>query len=347
MEYRIDKTTKILYFILAGVCFLIGGGLLIHTFGTAGSASGAPEVIGSLLFIFMGIIIGLRVSRLSLMIDDYSLTMKDVFSSRTIQLSEIDGYRRGQKQQLFILLKNGGKRLHISPGLGRREELVQWLSENYADVDLRENKKEMEILLENEQFGVSTADRQARLETAKKIDSASTVIGTGLFFWAFFVPQPYELIMVLLFVMPWIARDYRLYGLDKRAWLLLIEVAIVAAMICAFVCRQAIVTSGKKVLTYSCIVVLAGLYSYSVLVFSNCYYDRSEPEVYPVMVMGKRINSGRSKSYYLRLSSWGPYKNGKEISVPRSLYDGVREQDMVKVVSKKGRWKMGWFWLEK
>jgi hypothetical protein len=387
MEYRIDKATKVLYFILAGFCALIGGALLVYGLATHGFGEQALGLIGGILILLAGVVLVLQVYRLNLTIDDYSLTTKNVFSSRTIQLSKIDGYRRGPRNQLYLVLKSDGKRLSLSQGLGKRQELIQWLAENYSDIDVRENKKELEVLLGNERFGGTKEDRQARLDGARKLETTSTVVGFGLFFWSLFASQPYELTMIVLFVMPWIAvavtwyfkglmklykrksspypsvvplmfftilsawvavlRDYNLYRFEKDVWLFLIGGTILGTVICVGVCWQAIVTSAKKVLTYSCIVVMAGLYSYSLLVFSNCYYDRSEPDVYPVTVTGMRISSGRSTSYYLTLSAWGPYREGKEISVPRSFYEGVKEQDRVNVVSKKGKWKMGWFWVER
>ena len=387
MEYRVSNAAKILYFILAGFCILMGAALLVYVVGARGFAEQVAEIIGSIIILLMGVVVGLRVFRLSLTIDGYSLTMKDVFSSRTILFSEIDGYRMGPKNQIYIVLKKDGKRFRLSQGLGKQQELLQWLAENYTDIDVRENKREMQDLLGNERFGLTKEDRQARLEMARKIDRASTVVGVGLLFWSLFASQPYELVMVLLFVVPWLAvavtgyfkglmklykrksspypsivqlffftvfgvwvavlRDFNLYELGSKAWLLLVGGMILAAVICIVVCWPAIVTSSKKILTYPCIVVMAGLYSYSLLVYSNCYYDRSDPEVYPVEITGKRESSGRTTSYYLSLSPWGPYKNGKEISVPRSFYVAVKEQDPVNVVAKKGKWGLPWFWVEK
>ena len=370
----------------------MGGGLLVYGW-KEDSGGWLAEFIGSVFIILLGIVIVRQIYRLSLTADRYSIMIKNAFSVRTILLSDIDGYRRvssgyrWSKDYVFIVLKNGGKRIRIPQTLGGRPELLRWLADNYTDIDLRENRKELEVLLENEQFGATRQDRMARLKSARNFEKYSGIAGLVLFFWSFFESQPYELTMIVLFVMPWAAvavtwyykglmklykkksspypsmvpvmfftifsawvsvlRDYQLYEIEKRAWLLFAGAAMLAAMICVFVCWQGIVTSGRKVLTYSFIFVLAGLYSYSLLIFTNCYYDRSNPDVYPVEVRGKRMTSGNSASYYLELSAWGPYKNGKQTEVPRSFYEGVKEQDQVNVVSKKGKWKMGWFWLER
>ena len=393
MEYRIDKATKILYFILASFCFLFGGGLFVDALVTVGSGNRIAELAGGCLIILPGIVIVRQVYRLGLTVDNYSLTIKNAFSVRTILLTDIDGYRRisggyrWSKDHVFIVLKKGGRRIRIPQALEGRTELLRWLADNYPDIDLMENRKELEVLLENERFGATRQDRIARLQSAQKLDKYSGIAGIVLCFWSFFDSQPYELIMVVLFVMPWAAvgitwyykgliklykkksspypsvapvmiftifsawvsvlRDYQLYEFEKRVWLPFAGATILVAMICVFVCWQGIVTSVRKALTYSCIFVFAGLYSYSLLIFTNCYYDRSKPDIYPVEVRGKRMTSGNSASYYLELSSWGPYKNGKQTEVPRSFYEGVREQDVVTVVSKKGRWEMGWFWLER
>ncbi len=393
MEYRIGKGAKILYFLLASFCLLIGGALFMYALEEGGFGERMAEIVGSLLIILLGIVVIRHVHRFSLTVDNDSITIKTAFSVKTILLSDIDGYRRinggyrWSKDHLFIVLKNGGRRIRVPQALEGRPELFRWLADNYPDIDLRENGKELELLLENGQFGVSRQARMARLRSAQHFEKYSGITGLVLCFWSLFESQPYELVMIVLFVMPWAAaavtwyykgliklykrksspypsmvpvmffticsawvsvlRDYELYEFENRTWLFFAGGAILAAVICVFLCWRGIVTSRRKLLTYSCIFLFAGVYSYSLLIFSNCYYDRSKPDIYPVEVRGKRMSSGSSASYYLEFSAWGPYNKGKQVEVPRSFYEGVRESDRVNVVSMKGRWEMGWFWLER
>jgi len=347
--------------------------------------------VGSLLLaaVLMGIgaLAYLDATRLVLTVDQYTLTLDRMFSSRSILLEEIDGYRSGEKDTFYILTKGGGKPLSLPQNLDRRKELIEWFKEKYEDVDAREREKETEILLGSEQFGSTVEERTARLEMAGKVDKVATAAGVGALLWSLFYPSPYEVMMIVLLLLPWIAvfatwyfngllrldkkksspypsvvqlmffptlaalinvlRGYDLYRFGEKAWSILIVGTLLASAVCNVACREAIAATSKKTLTYCCIVALAGLYSYSLLIFSNCYYDRSVAEVFHVEVTNKRISKGKSTSYYLSLSPWGRYTDGKEVSVSKRFYLEVNQEDSVRVFLKKGQWDVPWYWVRR
>jgi len=379
MEYRIAQGWKF-FCILISAAFSFGAICLI-VFALNHMAPGLL-VLG---FILLAPAIGIYLdsTRLVLTVDQRSLTLVRLFTARSILLEDIDGYRRGDKNVFSIWLKNGGKSLQLPQMLERRKELIGWFEEKYEDIDARECDTETQALLENDEFGFTREDREGRLQAARKIDTVSSVAGFVFFFWALFIPRPYEVVMIGLFIMPWVAvyitwyykglmrlykkkrspypsvvllmwftilsvflsclRDFHLYGFEKNAWSLLIGGSLLGTAICVMACRKAIASSTKKILTYGCIVVMAGLYSWSLLVFSNCYYDRSEPQVYNVHVTHKRIYHGKSTSYYVSLSPWGKFADGKEVSVSKSFYTEVVDGDPVQVYLKKGKWGVPWY----
>jgi len=384
MEYRIAKGWKIFAYIF-GAAFFIGGFFFFIPVFTRTTFPIGLAISLALLFIVLGAVTFLDTMRTLVIIDKHTLSVARLLGTRSALLEEIEGYRKGEKDTFFIVLKSGGRPLQLPQYLERRKELIGWFEEKYEDVDQRIRAKETEDLLENDQFGLSRDDRAARLATAKTIDRIATGAGIGLFCWAVFYPQPFETMMVTLLAAPAVAifitwyykglmrlekkksspypsmvmlmtmaifsallvivLRYDLYGFGEHAWSLMLATTLGAVVICITACRKAIAASDKKALTYGVIVVMAGMYSYSLLVFSNCHYDRSVAHPYHVKVTGKRISSGKSTSYYLSLSPWGQYTDGNEVSVSKSFYNQVATHDSVTVFLKKGQWGLPWYFL--
>ena len=387
MEYRSSSSARTLTIIIA--IALSAGGLyfISRAMHPTTSWSAPGSLLLAAILIGIAVLMYLDASRLVLTVDEHTLTLVRLFSTRSILLEEIDGYRSGDKDAFYILLKGGGKAIKLPQNLDRRKELIEWFQEKYEDVDAREREKEEEILLESEQFGSTVEERSARLAMAGKFDNVATVVAVGAFFWSLFYPSPYEVMMIILFLLPWIGvfatwyfkgllrlykkksspypsvvqlmifttgatlvnvlRGYDIYRFGKNASSVLIVGTLLASAVCIVACRQAIAATSKKTLTYCCIVALAGVYSYALLIFSNCYYDQSAPEIWQVEITKKRISSGKSTSYYLSLSPWGRFTDGKEVSVPKRFYQEVNKEDSVRVFLKKGKWDVPWYWVEK
>jgi hypothetical protein len=65
--------------------------------------------------------------------------------------------------------------------------------------------------------------------------------------------------------------------------------------------------------------------------------------VYPAAVTGQRVSHGRSTSYYLTLSPWGPMTGAFETSVGRRLYNAVNLGDTVEVSLHSGWLHIPWY----
>lgn len=386
MEYRIARGWRIFAIVFGAAFFILGIVILIKTF----TSTVFPVPLGLFLALplsTLGVLAYLDTTRTLVVVDDHTLSVTRLAKTRSALLSEIDGYRRGDKDAFAIVLKNGDKPLNLPQNLERRKELIEWFERKYEDVDARARAAETEVLLDNDQYGLTRDERISRLAAAGKIDNLSTVAGTVLMFWALFYPHPFAVVMLLLLAAPLISiyatwyykglmklykrktspypsmvplifmataaafyvaeKTYHLNKLDQHAWSLLAGTTIVAAVICMAACRRAIASSTAKVLTYVMIVVTSWAYSSALLIFTNCYFDRSVAHVYHVEVESKRVNkSSRSTTYHLSLSSWeGGYKDGEEFWVPKSFYYEVSTHDSIRVFQKKGKWDAPWYFL--
>ena len=386
MEYRIAQGWKVFITIISA-SFLIGGiYCLIQGFKPdSGWIPGAGLLAAAFLF-GMAALFYLVAVRTLVMVDKDTLLVKRLFNTRTVLLAEIDGWRKGDKDTFFVILKNSAKSIAIPQNIERRKELLEWIMEKYEDVDARERLKETEVLLENEQFGLTREEREARLAMAKKIDAVASVGGFGLFAWSLIFPNPYEVLMIILLLVPWLAiavtwyykgllrlykkksspypsvvlmmimpsiaagfvilRTYHLYGFGQNAVKMLIGGTLLGAVLCIMACRQAIALSGRKTLAYACILVMAGVYFISLLIFSNCYYDKSTTQEFRVEVSHKHKKTGKSTTYYLSLSAWGRFEDGHEVTVSQNLYQSVKVGDSIRVLLNDGKWGVPWYRLK-
>jgi hypothetical protein len=89
--------------------------------------------------------------------------------------------------------------------------------------------------------------------------------------------------------------------------------------------------------------LITGLYSYAALLFTNCEYDHQKEVIWRVGVDGKHVNHGKSTSYYLKLSPWGRFTDGKNVQVSYSFYHAVGTGDSVNVYLHPGKWAIPWY----
>ncbi len=386
MEYRIAKGWRIFVIVFA-IVFIIGGGaLLLSPF------IGDPRLpvflfILGILLVAIGIYMYLDTIKTKLTIDDHSVNLQKAFSTRSLLLNEIKGYRLGEKDMLYIIPKEGtGKRMQLSGYLERRSELMAWLGQHYPDVDAIEYEEETKAILANETFGFTEAERENNLARAKKISVASYAIGVVVMFWAFIYPKPYEPLLILLLLLPWVAvfitwyfkglmrfdarkksawpsisfiiylpafavlirclADYHLYT-PGAIWTPVIATALIATFISLQLCRKAVAEIKNKGAAIALAVLVAGCYSFGLIVFTNCYYDSYKSTVFDVEVTGKHINRGKSTTYYLQLAPWGRFTEDKDISVNKNLYNDVQEGQLVRIHLREGKWHIPWYFIVK
>ena len=84
-------------------------------------------------------------------------------------------------------------------------------------------------------------------------------------------------------------------------------------------------------------------FGYGSIVTLNCMYDESVPQTFQSKVLGKRISSGKTTTYYLELAAWGVQTENDDVSVSEELYERIEIDDNVNVYLKKGLIEIPWF----
>lgn len=324
-----------------------------------------------------------EVGRLRITIDGDMLVMQHAFSTRSVALADIDGYRVGEKSEFFLVIKNGERSFSLPTSIARRKELLDWIKEKYEDVDARAKAAETKILLEDSRYGGSREEREQNLQKAARIGKIGSGAGFVLLIWAFVYPRPYDLLMTLLFVAPLVAAyltwsfkglmrlyskksspyptlflliffptigvganafmQYNLYEFSSTACLMLAGMTALLSVVALSVLREPVSAEAKKTWAVAFVVFIVAVYSYGLLIYSNCHYDRSPAVAWHVAVTDKHESHGKTTTYYLQLSPWGKYTDGKQVTVSRVFYLAVNTQDSVGVLMNKGKWGIPWY----
>lgn len=305
-----------------------------------------------------------------------------VFSRRELLFHEIKGYRLADKYIFIEPTNENKKRIKISTYFGKTNEIIQWLQFNSIDLDKFQVEKEVQDILNNQEFGINKQEREAKLNEALKTAKIVNWIGAGIAVWTILFPKPYEYAIVASIAFPivclFIVRYYKgLMRIDSRkdsgypslfgaifgssiglllrcildfnifdytnVWLPSVVILLIFLTILC-VRNNEFVNENSKI-NYSIFFLTLFIYgySYSTVVTLNCIYDTSEPIVYDATVLSKRINSGKTTTYYLELTPWGPSKQIEEISVSKDLYNSVNRSSEVNIYFLKGRFDIPWF----
>ena len=93
--------------------------------------------------------------------------------------------------------------------------------------------------------------------------------------------------------------------------------------------------------------VVSTLYSFGSVLRANWVFDNSKPQIYKTTISGYDIEYGKHRSYYFKLSAWGPNYKITNARVSKSFYNRTKLGDTVKVKYKKGLLNIPWYWVTK
>lgn len=386
-EYKISKGWGIVIYITAtliitGLIALFGW-ILIMPFVTG------SEIDMKTIWIFGPISLGMIVVMVVVLLDtikgkfviDYDkVFIVSTFSNRQLMFNEIKGYRITEKY-IFIESNNAQKKkIKVSTYIEKVNEIKEWLSKNYADLDIVQANKEKEEILNNEDFGCTTVQREEKLIKAQKTAKTLNWIGGLICAWTLFLANEYAIIASISFPIICVIiykyfkglirinerkdtayptifwaifvtsfglclrglLDYNIFEYSK-IWTpcSLIALTFIAVLIVGN--KEFKFNQAKDYLTILGLSLFTFGYGYGTVVNLNCMYDKSEPESFSATILSKRISSGKSTTYYFELTPWGQKKKADEVSVSKVLYNKLETNNKVSIYFMKGKFDIPWF----
>ncbi len=312
------------------------------------------------------------------------IEFQGVFSTKTFPRDELRGWRvLPTSPPTLVLQRKGGSSFKTGLVFRVDEEFSDWF-DSIPSLDEKEtavSEASVQAEIQNdERFGATTSEKSETLQKARKTAKTLSTISIVAVVWGFLYPRPYDVSMLLLALLPWIGieimrRSHGLFRADKLkndAHPSIVYALIFPGIV---LCLRAVLDynvlqSAYAVTLYvlfGCVLFTAILifdptqrirrgtlpvfflvgvaYGYGVIVEANARLDRSPGIPYTATVQNKQVISGRSTTYRLNLSSWGPKAGTNELDVSSWTYKQIKTGQTVQLNLKMGALGVQWYYL--
>ena len=341
---------------------------------------GPPLMITlSLLFVLLGgyLILYMALSKIILRPD--AVEVQNPISRRTMLREEI-GWRRFLPNTSTIGLlprDKSQKKLKIAFFSKPDALFTAWFA-SIPDIDAAELVKSESEIASDVEFGLTPEQRSEQLASARTTARWLTRGALLISAWGVFYPRPYQLIMGILAAVPLLAvmlmlRSRGLYqiegrrndarpslalpflipgcvltiralaGVDFLKWMPLFSLSLAGACALTLLIASADRRMRERRAVMGAIFLFATFYAFGVAAQADELLDRSTPQVFRVAVLSKRVSSGKSTTYYLRVEPWGPKQDANDVSVPGRLYGVVLPKQTVCINLLQGALKIPWY----
>jgi hypothetical protein len=384
--YRVTPFWRAGITLLAGI-FLLGS--LAGALGFGVMAADLGDAPARLIIVFiLGLVASLaafyiaNTFKSSIVLTADRLEIHELWRVRRIPRADIEARRvlrpPNSPAALVLMLKAPNKRKINLPILWETDSTWEAWFAAIPDVDAQAAKAFEAAVDANADLGASPAERQQKLNTARTVARFAIWTNVGLIAWAYIYPHPYELVIFVLAVLPWVAvwimaRSPGLYTLNAprgsgrpdltilvispgfllmlRAimdvqildWQRLLLWAAVAAAALMGAVLWATPSAREKPGTAALTLALILAYGYGVCALGDAVLDRSDGSTYTTRVYGKHITSGRNKRPMMQLGPWGPRAAADEVTVSSDVYRSTTVGDTVCVHLHPGAIGVPWY----
>ncbi|OON68106.1 hypothetical protein [Hymenobacter sp. CRA2] len=302
------------------------------------------------------------------------------FRSKELLFEDIKGFRVDQNYTFIEPRRKGLPKL--SYVLEQFDELQRWLYMHFNDLAALQQQEEEQRILADDTLGSTTDERAAKLAAARKTATIVNVAGGVAGAWLFLQPEPYRWATAAGLLVPlaaagtlWLhpgvlrlgdrkssaypsispALIFPSLGLILRSlfdqelvrmaplWPLVGVVAALLAVALLLGNRQTLRQRGTALMTISTAVFCAALYGYGATTMYNAAFDEAEPAVHLAKVLKKHKSSGRTTTYNLTVTPWGPIKKVEDVQVSRAYYEQTQPGDSVSILLMSGRLDLPWY----
>jgi len=338
---------------------------------------------GSSMLLFIYCLIAIWKSRIEI----YSDRIRDIgpFKSTEILIKDVKGFKILPTQYIRTLLIVSNdlkpKKIEIGLLLDNQKDFLDWVNQNFKNLDVAKVQEEMNLILQDNQFGETEAERKSKFENARISSKILNGCGFIVAIWVMFWPSPYMYAILGAIVMPFICLIVIYYykGLIKlnaqrgsayfdasgafilpslalamRAsndwhilnwnnfWSPFVEVLLILIFLEFLLVKDFRQNIGTAIL----ITIFCGVYAYGGVITLNGIFDQSTPAVFRTQIAGKRFSSGRHTTYYFKLLPWGPKNITEDVNVGRNVYNKYAVGNTVYIYLKKGRVGINWFYIK-
>lgn len=382
-EYRLSTFSNIFYGLCALASAVFG--TFLFTTSLPAAQPGplyAIRFFGLALFIF-AILIAINLKRRRLVIDNNSILYVSLFNTRKLDLTSIKGCRVSSKRIRVEPLSTGTPGFTIGNYIDFRDStgLSSWAKTHFADLDAEDLAANSQAAADDPRLGDTPARRLKYLKNSKDLAIAYNIWGVVMGFAFLFVrgwvgsvllmvlpilgivlmasrrgtikfvsssevsPYPFTMLGIVIPCMMMVAKstiEYTLLEIRPLVVPGLAVATIIFFLLYAFGRNPTLRSLSSQIIIMA---VAALLYGPSSTKLVNCSFDRRPPVVYSATVLWHNVTHGKSTTYYLKLSPWGPRRDEEDVQVDPSFFHNVKNGDSVNVNLKPGLLHMPWFYL--
>ena len=305
-----------------------------------------------------------------------------VFMRKRMTRANIEGFRwcpmqYGPPYMALLARYDTGHKLRLPQFLDIDADFEAWLA-GVDNLDAKEQQASLDEVLSDPGIQGSRDERLARLEKAKRVARALYWISLGAAGWLWLHPQPYLLAVGTCVLLPWlvvamVARDGAVYRLNQKQndaganllpammlpgfalllralmdisvldWQKLLWFMVAATAACGAIMWSLVRELRKSLAAVSLLALLVAPYAYGTLDLANARFDRREPVPYAAQVLDQHVTTGKTTTYNLTLSPWGPRPEAGDAEVTKAFYHSVSKGERVCVYLHPGSLGVRWF----
>jgi hypothetical protein len=380
-EYRMKGWEKSLYLVFGtlAVAFAIAAGS--NSFSS--NPRNSFPIIVPLFSLAFGVFLLARPLRCRLVIEGTRIQVRSIFQEQSADLSEIEGFRVYQTRNgsfTKLYLREGRGTITLLNSFLTDDDFRAWFKQ-ITDLDKRDRDALLDEIAHEPQLGATPEERLDRLPTAKTWGIFITIV-TGAFAAILVFGSPelqylsaLELAIAPIIVLFLLHRSPLLYAIfkprsDPRAELSialmlssfglliygrgihfvsmqpLMLVVVPIGLVYAVVLYSASSKGPSGQGAFVAMLFFVGLYSFGLGVLADTMPDRGTAASYTADVIAKHVSrGGRSTSYYLDLSPWGPQESPNQLSVSSRTYNATAIGDQVCLSLHRGSLHAPWYQL--
>ena len=379
-EYKVSIGTKLLYSL--GTCGMFVFFLWLSTVATTKGI--IPSIIFAASFFCLSILVLISIFRRKVVVSENDIKCVFIFSKRKMEFADIKGARVESKAIIIESLQEGIKPMVITNyvDLKNCDELRGWVQNNFKDLNTIDLENEHQQLLNNTRLGTTEDERLEKLKRAKTIAIVYNIGATVLGFAMIFFNSILSLYILLSLPLIGICIFYFSYGLTKflsnlqrsiyrqiffgislssfnlflsgisftlfelhHFWLpFLVTTFIFFLLLYTKGINLSIGVLKLQVLT---MLIVSAVYGLGTVRSVNCAFDDSSEKIFDAVILEHRVSRGKSTSYFLTLSKWGPQSTVSDFEVGKKLYYNLSVGDTVAIKLRAGLLHIRWLRVTK
>lgn len=320
-----------------------------------------------------------------LQLSDEEIQAVGWLKTKRLAWDQVAGYRFTE-QYIFIVPKRKElPTIKIGYTTQGYSDMQAFLAEHFDDLDVVQAAQEEEKLVNDLAAGPTPEVVERELAVARRTAGWMNGFGLVVAVWLFFYPHPYNYACWAALAVPALAvglqvrhpRFIRLNELKGSAypslfaallmpplilllrgvldfelvsyaafWQPFVLVALGSAVVLSFSDRYFLfrrATAGSEALAAGFIALVFGFGS---TYMANVLFDTTTPQHYQATVLKKHTSSGKTTTYHLTVTPWGPRPENDDVSVTSDYYKQIQPGDSVTIRVSPGFLHVPWFTVE-